>query len=97
MDSIIEVRNVTFEFEDENASKTVINDLSLSFERGSFTVILGHNGSGKSTLAKLLNGLYHPTSGDVFVNGINTKDEKQSIKIKNTVSNTCSETNYQYQ
>lgn len=85
MDDIIKVNDVSFVFNEDDTEKIVIKNLNLSIKRGSFTVILGHNGSGKSTLAKLFNGLYHPTLGNVFVNGINTKDEKQAIKIKNTV------------
>lgn len=85
MDNIIEVNNVTFEYSDGDRKKTVIEDFSVTFERGSFTVILGHNGSGKSTLAKLLNGLYKPDKGDVFVNGINTRDEAKEIDIRRRV------------
>ncbi len=85
MDNIIEVNNVTFEYSDGDRKKTVIKDFSVTFERGSFTVILGHNGSGKSTLAKLLNGLYKPDSGDVFVNGLNTRDESAEIDIRRRV------------
>lgn len=84
MSNYIDVKNVTFEY--DGAEKiTVIKDFSVSFEKGSFTVILGHNGSGKSTLAKLLNGLYKPDKGDVFVDGINTKDEKTEIEVKRKV------------
>ncbi len=85
MNKIIEVKNAAFEYSDGEKKKSVIKDMSVSFERGSFTVILGHNGSGKSTLAKLLNGLYKPESGDVFVDGINTRDEKNEIEIKRRV------------
>ncbi len=85
MDNIIEVKNVTFEYSDDERQKTVINDFSINIERGSFTVILGHNGSGKSTLAKLLNGLYKPVSGDILVDGMNTKDENCEIEIKRRV------------
>lgn len=85
MDSIISVKNVTYEYKDEDNSVTAVKDLSLEIERGSFTAILGHNGSGKSTLAKLLNGLNKPTSGDVFVDGINTKDEQNEIEVKRKV------------
>lgn len=85
MDNIIEVNNVTFEYSDGERKKTVIEDFNVTFKRGSFTVILGHNGSGKSTLAKLLNGLYKPDKGDVFVNGINTRDESKEIEIRRRV------------
>lgn len=85
MNKIIEVKNATFEYSDGEKKKSVIKDMSVSFEKGSFTVILGHNGSGKSTLAKLLNGLYKPDSGDVFVDGFNTRDEKKEIEIKRRV------------
>ncbi|MCQ2455277.1 MAG: energy-coupling factor transporter ATPase [Clostridia bacterium] len=85
MNNIIDVKNVTFEYTGGERIKTVIRDFDISFARGSFTVILGHNGSGKSTLAKLLNGLYKPAVGDVFVDGINTKDEKNEIEIKRRV------------
>lgn len=91
MDSIISVKNVTYEYKNEDAYRgeeavvTAVKALSLEIERGSFTVILGHNGSGKSTLAKMLNGLNKPTSGDIFVDGINTKDEDREIEVKRKV------------
>ena len=85
MNSIIEVKNVTYEYSDEDNTFAAVKNLSLNIERGSFTVILGHNGSGKSTLAKMLNGLNKPTSGDVFVDGLNTKDEKAETEVKRKV------------
>lgn len=85
MDNIIEVKNVTYEYTDEEKTFAAVKKLSLNIERGSFTVILGHNGSGKSTLAKMLNGLNKPTSGDVFADGINTKDEETEIEVKRKV------------
>jgi energy-coupling factor transport system ATP-binding protein len=44
--------------------------------------LLGHNGSGKSTIAKLLNGLYTPTAGKVFVSGMDTADDKYTWEIR---------------
>ena len=91
MDSIISVKNVTYEYKNEDAYRgeeavvTAVKALSLEIARGSFTGILGHNGSGKSTLAKMLNGLNKPTSGDIFVDGINTKDEDREIEVKRKV------------
>lgn len=85
MDNIIEVKNVTYEYTEEEQVYAAVKDLSLCIERGSFTVILGHNGSGKSTLAKLLNGLNKPTSGDVLVDGINTRNEETELEVKRCV------------
>lgn len=85
MDNIIQVKNVSFKYEDDEQKNIILNDFSIDIKRGSFTVILGHNGSGKSTLAKLLNGLYKPTTGNVFVDGISTSDEQQEIEIKRRV------------
>ncbi len=84
MDKIIEIKNLFYKF-NEDDTDFVLKDVNLQIERGSFTVILGHNGSGKSTLVKLMNGLYKPSGGEVFVNGISTADEKSEIEIKRTV------------
>lgn len=85
MSNIIEVKNVTYEYTDDDNRFTAVKNLSLDIKKGSFTVILGHNGSGKSTLAKMLNGLNKPTQGDVFVDGINTKAEETEIEVKRKV------------
>ena len=86
MNNIISLQDVTFQYEEEQPdSGAVLKNLGLSIAQGSFTVILGHNGSGKSTLAKLLNGLLKPDSGTVFVDGLNTKDEKQEFEIRRRV------------
>lgn len=85
MENLIEIKNVTYEYADEEIIHTAVNNLSLNIEKGSFTVILGHNGSGKSTLAKMMNGLNKPTCGDVIVDGINTRDEEREIDVKRRV------------
>ncbi len=85
MSNIIEIKNVSYEYTEDESTFTAVKDLTLNIERGSFTVILGHNGSGKSTLAKMLNGLNKPTSGDIFVDGINTKAEETELEIKRRV------------
>lgn len=84
-DTIIEIKHVSYEYSDEETAVKAVDDLSLDIIRGSFTVILGHNGSGKSTLAKMLNGLNKPTSGDILVDGINTRNEERDIEIKRRV------------
>ena len=59
-----------------------ISGVDLNVEAGQFIAILGHNGSGKSTLAKHLNALLFPTEGAVWVDGLNTKDEKNLWEIR---------------
>ena len=85
MDSIIKIRDLTYEYENEDRVFSVLKGVSLDLKRGSFVAVLGHNGSGKSTLAKLLNGLNKPTSGTVEVAGMLTTDESHEIDIKKTV------------
>ncbi len=85
MSNIIEIKNVTYNYTEDDVEYTAVDNVSLSIEKGSFTVILGHNGSGKSTLAKMMNGLNKPTQGDIFVDGINTKDEETELLVKRKV------------
>jgi ATP-binding cassette subfamily B protein len=58
----------------EGATKDTIKDLSLYIKAGEKLAIVGNNGAGKSTIIKLLSGLYMPTKGDIYINGINIKD-----------------------
>lgn len=80
----IEANRVSFYYSEET-KKYVLSDLSLKIEKGSFVAVLGHNGSGKSTLAKHLNALYIPVSGDVSVEGMNTKDEGNTLDIRKKI------------
>ena len=82
---MIKIDKVTYEYPcEESESFLAIDDVSVRVEKGEFLVILGHNGSGKSTLAKLINSLLLPTSGNVFVNGMNTRDESTIWDIRQT-------------
>ncbi|MDP4092466.1 MAG: energy-coupling factor transporter ATPase [Bacillota bacterium] len=52
--------------------KLALKNISFNIDSGEFVGIIGHTGSGKSTLIQQFNGLLKPTSGKVFVNGIDT-------------------------
>ncbi len=62
--------------------KEAVKNISLTIEKGSFTVICGSNGSGKSTLAKLMNGLLVPTEGKVITGGLDTSDDNNMWEIR---------------
>lgn len=64
---ILEAKSVTKKFDERN----VLNEVSLSVEKGHFIAVLGHSGSGKSTLLNVLSTILTPSSGEVFYNGKN--------------------------
>ncbi|MGB5710351.1 MAG: peptidase domain-containing ABC transporter, partial [Waterburya sp.] len=64
--------NVTFRYESEEEAN-ILQNISLEVKAGQTVAIVGRSGSGKSTLVKLIQGLYHPISGQVSVDGHNLK------------------------
>lgn len=83
---IVNIKNLIHDYRDEEENETVraIDDVSLQIETGQFIVILGHNGSGKSSLAKHINALLMPTEGTVWVDGIETTNNKRIWDIRQT-------------
>jgi len=82
---MIRLENVSYEYTSiENSNYMALKGVDLIINKGEFVVILGHNGSGKSTLAKVMNALLLPTTGSVYVNNMNTKDEEKVWKIRET-------------
>lgn len=59
-----------------------VDEVDIDVKQGDFVAILGHNGSGKSTLAKHINAILYPTEGTVWVDGMNTTDEKHLWDIR---------------
>lgn len=59
-----------------------IENIDLKIEAGQFIAILGHNGSGKSTLAKHINALLQPTSGTMWIDGVDTSEEEDLWKVR---------------
>ena len=87
----IRVEDLIFEYmrTDEGGAPVAsraIDGVSFTVARGSFTAIIGQNGSGKSTLAKNLNGLLLPTSGKVFIDGLDTADAANTWKVRQKVA-----------
>ncbi len=67
--ALVEIRDVYKSFRREAQSVDVYTGLSIDFQEGSFTALMGPSGSGKSTLLNLVAGLDKPTSGSVKVGG----------------------------
>ena len=85
-DCIIEINNLSYSYKsDDGIENKVLNNISLKINKGEFITILGHNGSGKSTLAKHLNAILVPDKGKVLVADMNTSDENNLLKIRQTV------------
>jgi Fe-S cluster assembly ATP-binding protein len=72
---MIELKNVRFSVPADESNngggpvKTIINDLSFTFEKGKFYGITGPNGGGKTTLSKLIMGINPITSGSIILDG----------------------------
>ena len=80
--AIIKAQNLIFKY---SATAPAIKGVDIEINEGEFVAIIGHNGSGKSTLAKLFNGLLKPTSGEVVVDGLNTRDDATLFDVRKTV------------
>ena len=87
MQAMIRTDALSFSYPVEEGQRrtTALEDVTLSIEKGSFVVVLGHNGSGKSTLAKHFNAVLLPSGGAVYVEGMNTQDEDLLLEIRRRV------------
>ena len=72
----IKTNKLTKKFKD----KVAVNEVDLCIKEGELFSLLGVNGAGKTTTIKMLSGLIIPTSGDIFINGMNMKDDVYKIK-----------------
>lgn len=83
---IIRVEDVSFSYQvNQDRQIPVLQNVSLDVYPGEYLAIIGHNGSGKSTLSKHLNGILTPSTGDVIVNGINTRDRRRIHEVRSMV------------
>ncbi len=80
-DKLIEIDHVSFGYD---ASRSILNDVSLEFERGKVTAILGGSGCGKTTLLRLIGGVHPATKGVVRFDGevVDTRNKEQLFKLR---------------
>ena len=85
---IIRARKLGFDYirindsEETEEKVSAIRQIDLDVEKGDFIAVLGHNGSGKSTLAKHINALLTPSTGTMWIDGIDTAEENELWKIR---------------
>src|SRR5471032_204015 len=80
-DTFIQIDHVTFGYD---ASRTILNDVSLKFARGKVTAILGGSGCGKTTLLRLIGGVHRPQQGRVIFDGqeVDTRNRDHLYAIR---------------
>ena len=80
-DTLIDIDHVTFGYD---ASRMILNDVSMSFRRGMVTAILGGSGCGKTTLLRLIGGVYPVNKGAVRFDGavIDTRSKEQLFQLR---------------
>ena len=77
------VENVSCVYsKDSPFEKVALENINLTIEKGEFIGIIGHTGSGKSTLIQHLNGLIHPTSGKVTIDGVDLAAKTKAAVAK---------------
>ncbi len=72
----IQLNNISKRFDDQWA----VNDISFEIQSGEIVGFIGPNGAGKSTTMKMITGYLSPTSGEIFVNGLNIREQSMEIK-----------------
>ncbi len=81
MNDFIRTEHLSFSYDDGEGTTPIpaLSDVNVTIQKGEYVAILGHNGSGKSTFAKLLNLILLPTSGKLFVDGIEVGPEGVAV------------------
>lgn len=82
--ALVELENLSKTFQEGEMQRTVLSQVTLTFEPGEFVVLLGHSGSGKSTLLNLVSGIDQPTQGTIRINGaaITDLDERSRTLLR---------------
>ncbi len=81
----ISLRNVIYRFEENG--KNVLDGISLNVAPGERIAIVGTNGAGKTTLTKLISGLFSPTGGEIWIDGVPQEKfaKKEYFKIFSSI------------
>ncbi len=80
---MIKAKGLSFKYETDR--KEVLKDIEMEIRDGEYAAIIGPNGCGKTTLIRHFNALLSPSGGDVWVDGMNTRDSKALGSIRQSV------------
>ena len=84
---MLELKNISFEItDDEDKGKEIIKDVSLTIDDHKLIALTGPNGGGKSTLAKIIVGIYKPTGGKIFFDGVDITEKSITERAKMGIS-----------
>lgn len=79
---MLEIRNLVKTYGKGSAAKTAVEGISLSIPKGSFFGLLGPNGAGKSTIIHCVTGIAQPTSGQIFIDGVDVVTDYKEARTK---------------
>lgn len=83
--TLLEFRNASYDYDDDGTPRSALIDICTTLEQGEFLAIIGPTGSGKSTLIQHMNGLLHPTRGQVLLRGDSTNSKETTDRARRTV------------
>ena len=75
---MLELKNIVKVYEVGELKQTALNNIDISFRENEFVSVLGQSGSGKTTMLNIIGGLDRYTDGDLIINGVSTKEYKDS-------------------
>lgn len=85
-EKMLELKNISYIVPDENgAQKEILKNINLKIDER-FVAITGPNGGGKSTLAKIIAGIYQPTSGRIFLDGVDITESSVTDRARAGIS-----------
>ncbi len=83
---MLELKNISYTVEDNDGSKEILKNISLTLQDDKFYVVTGPNGGGKSTLAKVIAGIITPTEGSIILDGRDITGLSVSERAKSGIS-----------
>ena len=79
---MLEIKNLVKVYGKGSSAKTAVEGISLSIPKGSFFGLLGPNGAGKSTTIHCITGIAQPTSGQIFIDGVDVVTDYKNARTK---------------